>query len=344
MPNRNVVVVGASTGGGEALTSLLSRLPADFPAGVCVVLHISEGSPATLSDFLSRRCALPVSTARDGEPFGQGHVYLAPPDHHLLLKRGQLRVVMGPRENRVRPAIDPLFRSAGVAYGSSVIGVVLTGLLNDGSAGLAAIKRCGGLAVVQDPADAPFPDMPLNARRAAEVDHCLTLEAMPDLLNRLVREEAAANPLPPGDIVLEVDIAERIMSDVSREETLGHPAPFGCPGCGGPLWEMEDTAVKRYRCHVGHGYTAETLLADQSDAVEKALWVALRTLEERANMLRRMADDERTRNRSSVDRLYTSRAEEAEGQASSVRNLLLGGLQAAQAGALAPPTASDLSA
>lgn len=329
MKNRNVVVIGASMGGVEALTRLLRGLPADFPAGICIVLHIAAGSSATLAASFDRHCALPVATAKDAENFSEGHVYLAPPDQHLILKDDHLRLFRGPRENCVRPAIDPLFRSAGAEYGARVIGVVLTGLLNDGSSGLAAIKRCGGVAVIQDPDEAAFPDMPVNAQRATDVDYSEALDDLPELLNRLVREEAAVSPKVPEDIRLEVDIAERIMSNVPRENTLGQPAPLGCPECGGPLWEMDDAAVKRYRCHVGHGYTAETLLADQSDAVEKALWVALRTLEERARMLRGMADNERERGRKHTLVGYDKRAEEAEEHAASIRSLLLSGLRAA---------------
>ena len=325
MDHRDVIVLGASMGGTEALTALLSRLPPDFPARIGLVQHIASSAPGHLAEMLGRRCQLPVVDARDGDPFAPGCVYVAPPDRHLLLRGGALRVVKGPRENRVRPALDPLFRSAAVAYGPRVVGIVLTGLQNDGSAGLAAVKRCGGLGVVQRPDDAAFPEMPRNALLALQsvggVDHCPTLEELPDLLHRLVREEVTAGPPVPHDIALEVDIAERVMSDVSKEQSIGQPAAQGCPECGGPLWEIADPAVKRYRCHTGHAYTAEALLADQSDATEKALWIALRTLEERANMLREMAEDGRTRGRNPQ---FAERAQEAEQQAQSVRHLLLG--------------------
>lgn len=323
MVNRDVIVIGASMGGVEGLKTLFAQLPPDLPAGVCTVLHIAPSSDS-LAATLGRDSTLPVLTPRDGEPFNQGVIYVAPPDKHLLVKEGYLRVFRGPRENRSRPAIDPLFRSAGVAYGSRTIGVVLTGLQDDGSSGLAAVKRCGGVGIVQDPSDAAFPEMPLSALGATEVDYCPPLSELPELLDQLVREEAAATPPVPRDIALEAGIAERVMSDVSREHLIGRPAPFGCPECGGPLWEMDDSSVKRYRCHVGHGYTAESLLADQSDALEKALWVALRTLEERANMLRKMANDEHSRSRASTSLHYGTRAREAEEHAANIRNVLLG--------------------
>ena len=331
MNHRDVIVMGASMGGTEALSSLLSRLPEDLPAGLCIVQHTSSSALGALAEVLGRRCPLPVANAQDGEPFVLGRVYVAPPDRHLLVKQGTLRVARGPRENRVRPALDPLFRSAAVAYGSRVVGVVLTGLQNDGSAGLAAIKRCGGLSVVQDPEDADFPEMPRNALHAVQnvggLDYCATLERLPKLLSQLVREEVTADPSPPHDIVLEVDIAERVMSDIPKQKMLGQPAAFGCPECGGPLWEVDDPALKRYRCHVGHAYTATALLADQSDATEKALWIALRTLEERANMLRVMAEDEQARGRERTTSQFRARAEEAEQDAQSVRHLLLGSVR-----------------
>lgn len=331
MNSRDVIVVGASMGGTEALTTLLSRLPGDLSAGICVVQHTSPSAPGFLAEVLGRRCALSVRNAQDGEPFRPGRVYVAPPDRHLLLKQGKLHVVRGPRENRVRPAVDPLFRSAAVAHGSRVIGVVLTGLQNDGSAGLAAVKRCGGLVVVQDPVDAAFPEMPRHALRALQsvggADACAALEALPELLVKFAQEEVSAGPITPHDIALEADIAEHVMSDIPKEEALGQPAPFGCPECGGPLWELGDKAVKRYRCHVGHAYTAEALLADQSDATEKALWIALRTLEERANMLQEMAEDERARGRAATTAQFEARAAEAEQHAGSVRRLLLGTVQ-----------------
>lgn len=329
MKNRNVVVVGTSMGGVEALKILLKGLPADFEAGICVVLHISTSSSATLANSLNRHCELEVVTAQDGDPFKPGRVYLAAPDQHLLLKRDQLRLFRGPRENRVRPAIDPLFRSAAVAYGSRVIGVILTGLLNDGSSGLAAVKRCGGVTIIQDPADAAYPDMPLSAQCATDVDYSPSLNELPELLKRLVKEVPKTNPPAPKDIAIEVGIAESIMSNVPRENTLGDPAPLGCPECGGPLWEMQDSSVSRYRCHVGHGYTAQSLLAEQCDAIDKALWVALRTLEERAGMLRRLAQSRHKRNHSYMLTDYIDRAGEAEEHAASIRKLLSNGLATA---------------
>lgn len=320
-----MVVVGASAGGVEALTRLLSGLPADLPAAVAVVLHTSPDAPGHLANVLGRACALPVAFAARDEALEAGRVYVAPADRHLLLVDERVRTARGPRENRARPAIDPLFRSAAVAYGTRTIGVVLSGMQDDGSSGLSAIARCGGTTVVQDPADAAFPDMPANALRAAEVDHCLPLAEMPALLTDLAHRETAPGAPPPRDVVFEAGIAARAMSDVPKENALGSPAPYGCPECGGPMWEIDDAAVPRFRCHVGHGYTATTLLAEQDGALERALWVALRTLEERARILRRLTTDARANERTGLAERYAGRAAEAEEHVDAVRRLLLEG-------------------
>lgn len=328
MATRDIVVMGASMGGVDAVRRVLAGLPRDLPATVLVVQHISPASTGGLAATFGRATELPTAEARDGALVGRGRVYVAPPDHHLLLKEDRLRVVRGPRENRARPALDPLFRSAAATAGPRVIGVVLSGLQDDGSAGLAAIKRCGGVAVVQDPDDAAFPEMPRSALRATEVDHCPPLDELPELLARLVLEPAAAAGPAPRDVVLEAEIAERVMSGPAVDDELGHPVPVSCPGCGGPLWRIEDPAVQRYRCHVGHAYTAASLLAEQAEEVEKALWVAMRTLEERASLLGGFIDDERGRGRTALTPGLEARAEEARSHAAALRRLILSGERA----------------
>ena len=327
--NRDVVVIGASMGGVAALGNLLSELPADFPARICVVQHISPSASGQIAAVLGRNCALEVVMAQNGMPFEAGRVYVAPPDLHLLAKQDGLKVVRGPRENRVRPAIDPLFRSAAVSFGSRTIALLLTGLQDDGASGLAAVARCGGVTIVQSPEDAAFPEMPESALRALTPEHCVALSEMPALLYKLVGQVVKPGPSIPREVELEVQIAERVMSDIPREERIGEQVALGCPACGGPLWEMNDESVKRYRCHVGHGYTATSLLADQADAVEKALWLALRTLEERGNMLSRMAESEKGKGREHTPGSYQERAREARTHADSIRRLLISGQQAA---------------
>src|SRR5262247_467324 len=194
MQGHDVIVIGASVGGVEALSNLVAQLPEDLPATVFVVLHVSATATGRLAQVLNRAGPLPATTVQDCDSFEPGHIYVAPPDHHLLVKQGCLRVTRGLRENRVRPAIDPLFRSAAVAYGARVVGVVLTGLQNDGTSGLLAIKRCGGIAIVQDPTDALYPDMPLSALDHVEVDYCLPVMKMGTVLYRLSQEPPAATP------------------------------------------------------------------------------------------------------------------------------------------------------
>ena len=321
---RDVVVVGTSAGGVEALRALAQDLPPNFPAAVFAVLHTASNGPGLISGILDRAGPLPAAVAADGEPVEPGRIYVAPPDHHLLVKGDRVRITQGPRENRARPAVDPLFRSAAACCGARVIGVVLTGYLDDGASGLAAVKACGGLTVVQDPDDAAYPDMPQSAIEAADPDYVVPLHGVGPLLRRLAGEPAAPAPDPPRHILLEARIAERAMSDVPAENDMGRPVPVGCPECGGPLWEVEEDAVTRYRCHVGHGYTAQTLIADQDAAVERALWAALRTMEERANMLRTMAGREAEAGRSASAEGFEQRASESHDHAKALRRVLLG--------------------
>jgi two-component system chemotaxis response regulator CheB len=311
---RDLVVVGASAGGVEALRALAQDLPPDFPAAVFVVLHTAPNSPGLISQILDRAGPLPAAVATDGEPVVPGRIYVAPPDHHLLVKGDRVRTAQGPRENRARPAVDPLFRSAAACCGARVIGVVLTGYLDDGASGLAAVKACGGLAIVQDPEDAAYPDMPQSAIEAAGPDHVVPLNRIGPLLRQLAGAPTAPSPAPPHHVLLEARIAERAMSDIPAENDMGRPVPIGCPECGGPLWEVEEDAVKRYRCHVGHGYTAKALIADQDEAVERALWAALRT----------MAKREADAGRSASAEGFEQRATESHDHAQALRWVLLG--------------------
>lgn len=319
----DVIVVGASAGGVEALRSLAMDLPAGLPAAVFVVLHVASEGPGLLGQILDKAGPLQAAVARNGETVEHGRIYVAPPDQHLLVKDGRVRLTRGPRENRARPAIDPLFRSAGIAYSSRVVGVVLTGYLDDGAAGLSAVQRCGGVAVVQDPSDAAFPEMPHSALRTVKPDYVVPVDELGSLLGHLAREPAGPAVPIPRDVAIEAQIAERAMSDIPAEDFLGDQVPLGCPECGGPLWELDDSSVKRYRCHVGHGYTERTLLVDQDLAVERALWAALRTLEERVNMLETLARREAEAGRTSSASGYEARAAESREHIQHLRSVLL---------------------
>ena len=284
--NQKIVVIGTSAGGLLALDEVFRQLPSGLPASFLVVQHMAAESSATpLLRRLGRHRAFACKLAADGEIFKPGRVYLAPPDYHLLVKRNRLLVTKGARENRYRPAIDPLFRSAAVAYGSRVIGVILTGRMDDGTAGLLAVKDCGGATVVQDTATASYPEMPRNALANVKVDHCVPLVGMGVVLEQLIRERLVKSKPPaiPISVRAEAEIAERVLSDVAQVDRLGRRVPYNCPNCGGVLWQIERQKTLRYRCHTGHSFTAHALLDNQTEKIEETLWVSLRMLEERKN-------------------------------------------------------------
>jgi two-component system, chemotaxis family, protein-glutamate methylesterase/glutaminase len=290
MTTSRVIVIGASAGGLDALSRLTGQLPKDLAAAVFVVQHMSADTDGdALRKAVTHSGGLVCEGAKDGAPFKAGRIYLAQSDHHLLIVKGKMLVRKGARENRSRPGIDPLFRSAAVAYGSNVIGVVLTGYLDDGTAGMIAIKRCGGVCVVQDPADAAYPDMPQNVLNQVNADHVLPLESMGALLVKLLRRPIQKTKPVPADIAIEARIAERVLSDLSSVEAVGSQVPFNCPGCGGVLWEVAKGGLLRYRCHTGHAYTSAVLVAEQTAKIEETLWIALRMFEERRNLLKTMS-------------------------------------------------------
>jgi len=275
------------------LTKLVGQLSQDFPAPVLVVQHISpDASGNALLDSLNRLGKLKCEHAKNGSIFKPGHLYLAPSNHHLMVdENGKALVTKGAQENRSRPGIDPLFRSAAVAYSNRVIAILLTGYLDDGTAGMKAIKRCGGTCIVQDPADADYPDMPKNALNQVKVNYCLPLSEMGSLLYKLVSKVPGKSKPIPKDISIEAEIAKRVLSDLPSVNALGEQVPFNCPGCGGVLWRVDKKASTRYRCHTGHAYTAASLLAEQTLKIEETMWTALRMFEERNNLLTTLARD-----------------------------------------------------
>jgi two-component system chemotaxis response regulator CheB len=289
MIRRDIIVIGGSAGGVEALMQLCAGLPRDLPAAIFVVQHISPTSKSVLPDLLTRAGPLPAKHPVDGETIMHGQLYVAPPDHHLLLHEGSIMLRRGPQENRTRPAIDPLFRSAAVAYGPRVVGVVLTGLLDDGAAGLVAIKRCGGVCVVQDPADAQWPEMPRRALERNQPDYIVPIGEMAALLSRLSREIAGPRAQVPSALNLEARIAAQEFDPV-QTPTLGQPSRLSCPQCGGVLNEVPDEGTIRFRCQTGHAFTSEGLMVAQTDELERALESAARTHRDRVTLCRRMAE------------------------------------------------------
>ena len=299
MASANVVVVGASVGGVEALGRLVETLPEGFAAPVLMIQHVGS-YPSILPGLLQTRSRLPVAHGVDGERIADGHVYVAPPDQHMTLDGRTLRLTRGPKEHHSRPAIDPLFVSAALAFGPGAIGVVLTGKLDDGTAGLQAIKQRGGVAIVQDPREAEAPSMPLSALQHVEVDRCVPLEALAGVLtefvNAPVRKEGRAvaalvREREPGEeaVVHEHELFLSKGDPMDHLQAIGKPSPFVCPDCRGGLWEVSGTNPVRYRCHTGHGYTARSLLHALSEATDSALWGAVRALQEETILLREMA-------------------------------------------------------
>jgi two-component system chemotaxis response regulator CheB len=328
------VVVGASAGGIAAISALLAGLPADLRAAVLVVLHIAADAGGLLPKILGERSSLPVAFADDGAPLRRGDVRIALADRHLLVDDGAMRVVHGPRENRFRPAIDPLFRSAAWAYGPRVIGVLMSGLMNDGSAGLWAIKTCGGLAVVQDPADARFSEMPQSAVDALPVDHCLPAAELGALVAKLVREPApAASGLrPPDQLRSEINMASGREYDIDAMDGIGKLSPFTCPSCHGSLWEVFDEHVLRFRCHTGHAFSAQSLDAETGEDYENALFGALRALEENARLARTIAGRSRQHKHDLVAKIYEDKADDNDRNAQVIRAMLDRGRASREAG------------
>lgn len=290
-----VVVVGTSMGGLDALKRLIGQLRKDFPLPILVVQHISaDATGNVLLNELNKFGSLTCQHAKNGDKLKPGHLYLAPSDHHLMIGgNGKILVTKGAQENRSRPAIDPLFRSAAVAFGNGVMGILLTGYLDDGTAGMKVIKRCGGVCIVQDPDDADYPDMPSNALAQVDVDYCLPLSEIGSLLYELIPKKLGKRLSVPEDILIEAKIAERVLSDLTSVNALGDQVPFNCPGCGGVLWKVDKDPNSRYRCHTGHAYTAATLLAEQTKKIEETMWTALRMFEERKNLLTTMGQETR---------------------------------------------------
>ncbi len=287
-----IFVIGASHGGIDALRQLVSQLPASFPAPIFIVLHIGATSPGMLPVILGKAGRLPVAQPRDLEFFEPGRIYVAPPDHHMLVRQGYVRLSQGPRENHCRPAVDPLFRSAANEYGPAVVGVVLTGHLDDGTAGLMAIKDRGGLAVVQEPSEALAPSMPRSALAHVCVDRCCKLGEMADLIVNLANDDP--DKPEPGDhdelIRIETRIAEGILdaADWSRFERMSAPSGLNCPDCSSALFELPDRRMLRFRCRAGHAFSALCLLGEQQRSREDHLAALFGLLNEEAALARRL--------------------------------------------------------
>jgi two-component system chemotaxis response regulator CheB len=291
---RDVIAIGASAGGFHVLMELAAQLPADFPAAVLIVLHIGS-HPSELPKLLSARGPNPVVHPCSGQPLQRGTIYVAPPDHHMLLHGDSIHLSRGPREHHARPAIDPLFRSVAIACGSRAIGVVLSGRLDDGTPGAQAIKQCGGLIVVQDPDDSEQASMPSSVCENLEVDRCVPRAVLAETLINLVGTPAAAPVDLPAWLLCEQRVSEGEADPMEDLNRIGKPSVFACPDCDGVLWEVMDSKPKRFRCHTGHAFTLRTLEHTQATNTNKALWSAVRALQERESLLAALVADHRAR-------------------------------------------------
>lgn len=286
-----LVVVGASLGGVDALQRLTAGLPDAFAAPLLVVLHVGAHR-SVLPRLLERKGTRPALHPHDGEMIRPGHIYVAPPDHHMLVDGPLIRLSKGPKEHHTRPAIDPLFRSAALTRGRDVVGLVMTGALDDGTAGLQAIKACGGRAIVQDPKDAFEPSMPASALAWVDVDYSAPLDALPALLARLV-----SHSQPPADGVADYRVAREQQWFLGEGDTMEHmreaatPSTYVCPDCRGTLWEVSESRPARFRCHTGHAFTLRTLYETQFTQTDEALWGAVRALQEQELLLGRLAEE-----------------------------------------------------
>jgi two-component system chemotaxis response regulator CheB len=324
---KDIIVIGASAGGIEALKILFAGFPAGLDASIFVVVHTSPEAPGILAQILSAAGPLHATAMKSSARIESGRVYVACPDHHLIIEPGLARATKGPKENRFRPAVDPLFRSAAQTYGPRVIGVVLTGALDDGASGLWAVKHLGGTAVVQDPADAVAPSMPRNAlQRVEEVDHCVPLSQMARLLVRLVEEagDHRGDIKVPKHIGIEVEIAKA--DDDAMDAgvlELGEPSNFACPECHGVLLQVKDDRRVRFRCHTGHAYSPESLMAEMNEAVEDALWSAVRSVLESAMLMQHLAEHAASEHGEAAAQSLKASAAKAKQRAEVVRKAVL---------------------
>ena len=329
MPAKRIVVIGASAGGVESLCDLVASLPPVVDAAIFVVLHIPANCMSSLPEILQRHGPLKASHAKNGQAIETGRIYVAPPDHHLLVDKRAVIVARGPKENRNRPSIDALFRSAAYAHGSAVIGIVLSGALDDGTSGLWSIKRMGGISIIQDPAEAIFDSMPSSALLQVKIDHCLESRNMGPLIAKLtkkpIRQTARASAGEISRMKQEISIA--IDGDAFKKGVMemGPPTPYTCPECRGVLVKLDGEPVARYRCHTGHAYTDNALLSGIMDRVDASYWDVMRSLEESAMLLGKMGDQLKGVGDKKSARLLQQESRRANEQARRLRESVLSG-------------------
>ncbi len=319
-----IIAIGASAGGFKAVVQCLAGFTGRADAVFVLVLHGYSGVPQTLAEHLAKLIEMPVAYAGNGGQIKTGQVFICPPNHHLMVKNGKFKLTNGPKENLFRPSIDVLFRSVAVEYGNRAIGVLLSGRLTDGSLGLAAIKRCGGITAIQDPATAEYEDMPLYAKKNVDPDYSLPVNKMPNFFNRLLDDPLPAAKEVPEALRNEVGITGHIGSLVNGQNSKRGEGdmPLTCPSCGGPLTVMEDETLVHYRCRTGHSFTIDSLNEGQEQQLEETLWVALRVLDERLALLKKMIDDYERKGLDMLAKTHQQKLEEVEGHTIHLKKLM----------------------
>jgi two-component system chemotaxis response regulator CheB len=318
-----IIVIGASAGGLNAVIELVCQLPDMMNAAVFIVLHLSK---AAIGDMLvtkiQKKTSLPCILAEDQKEIEPGHIYVGPPDVHLIVKEDEMTLGRGPAENRFRPSIDVLFRSAAVSHRERVIGIVLSGLLNDGTIGMNAIKKCGGYCIVQDPNEAEYPDMPLAVLENMEVDYCTSLKNMADIILDVINNAEAKQISIPENILEESKLSEKSATSIEGVRQLGQKSLYSCPDCGGGLWQIENGKTKHYRCHIGHAYSENDLVIKQAEETEHTLWVAVRMMEERKLLLNKIAREYNDRGFQRLNSEYNNRVEDLDQHIAKLKELL----------------------
>jgi two-component system chemotaxis response regulator CheB len=324
MPKRDIVVIGASAGGVEALRELVAGLPSDFPASVLIVLHVPATGRSALPKILERAGRLPVKQAEDDDPIEPGRVLVAPPDRHLVVYGNRILLSPGPRENGHRPAVDVLFRSASRLFGPRVTAVVLSGTLDDGAAGMATVRRRGGRGIAQDPDDALHAGMPRAAIVTAGPEYVLPVADIPRALTRIVTEAVEDSPGQEPALLAKEDAMARFdVNEFNDPDRPGDPSGLSCPDCHGVLFEIHEGRLSRYRCRIGHGWSMASLVAEQSSSLETALWISLRTLHEKSALSSRLAARARDVGHELSAHSFQMQAESARGAAQVVHDLIV---------------------
>jgi two-component system, chemotaxis family, protein-glutamate methylesterase/glutaminase len=318
-----VVVIGTSAGGFFALAELISQLTEEMDAAFFVVMHLSHrGIGGYLVNQMQKYTSLLCTEAEEKAAIKRGTIYFSQPNKHLLIKENTIELGFGPEENRWRPSIDVLFRSAAAACDGYTIGIILTGMLDDGTAGMSAIKRCGGSCIVQDPNEAEYPDMPLSVLKEIEVDYCVPLSQIGAVISTIIANKKVVSTIIPADIIKEVSLSEKGVGTIDEMKELGNNSVFSCPDCGGVLFELKNGPATRYKCHTGHSYTVNDLLIKQFKNVESSLWVAMRSLEERRKLLTQLAEKniQRGFHRSASD--YQAKIDELQKHVDNLKQVL----------------------